>query len=290
MDPNGFPCRADCTFCGDGIIQGSDGESCDDANAISGCRPDQPQKPLDACLNSCQRPLCDDPAKVLLYDETATGKKDVVQLHGRLISDATMEFAGEPFGIELSKRLCSHDQSTSCSSNLDCEALSPGSICTDRVCAHDAATACLVDADCEPLSHGSTCTGVNPASVVFRQILDVGVPHGTPLRWLYRDFLAKKTGGIGLVKIQAKMDPKRCAGGTNDDVVCGSSSDCTGGGSCAGYYIFKLQAFGPADYAVKDMQTRIVQGSQRWAVRGLWQGFPRSWKLDKKSPLLEPWP
>jgi hypothetical protein len=157
------------------------------------------------------------------------------------------------------------------------------------VCAHDAGLPCQVDADCEPLSPGSTCTGVNEASVVFRQMLATGVPHGTLLRWRYRDFLAKNTGGIGLVKIQAKMDPKRCAGGPKDDQECGSSLDCDGG-SCAGYYMFNIQAFGSADFAVKDMQTWIIQGSQRWAVRGLWQGFPHSWILDQKSVLLEPWP
>jgi hypothetical protein len=289
MPPIGTVCRVDCTFCGDGITQIVDGESCDDGNNLSGCRPDKPQKPIDACLNSCLRPLCDDPAKIQLYDEVETGKKDVVALHGRLISDVLMEFDGPPFGIVISKQLCSHDAAAACTSNSDCEALSPGSFCTDRVCAHDGTTPCQLEATCDALQAYSTCTSVNPASIVFSQTLANGVPHGTPLRWRYRDFAAKTNGGIGVVKIQGKMDPKRCAGGPNADQKCQANFDCPSS-SCVGYYIFKLQAYGPADFAAKDMQTRIYQGNERWAVRGLWQSYPHSWKLDKKSIFLEPWP
>jgi uncharacterized repeat protein (TIGR01451 family) len=44
MPPNGNPCRADCTFCGDGMVNGVPGsETCDDGNAINN----------DGCENFC---------------------------------------------------------------------------------------------------------------------------------------------------------------------------------------------------------------------------------------------
>src|SRR4051812_31744105 len=61
---NGARCRADCTYCGDGIVQEGAGESCDDADAVSGCRIDRPEKALDRCLSTCQRPLCGDPSRI----------------------------------------------------------------------------------------------------------------------------------------------------------------------------------------------------------------------------------
>jgi hypothetical protein len=286
--PTGTLCRTDCTFCGDGILQLANGESCDDGNAVSGCRTDKPQKPLDGCLNSCQRPICDDPARIQQFDEPTTGKKDVVQVHARLIADIPVDFAGSSFELEISKRLCSHDATLSCSSDADCSAVS-GSICTDRVCAHDATTPCSADSTCDALAPGSICSLVNDTSVVFRQTLDTGIPLGNLLRWRYRNVLAKTQGGIWFVKVQSKMDPKRCAGGPKDDAICASSQDCPSG-ACVGHYVFKLKAYGDAERAVRDMQTRIIIGSDRWAVRGLWQPFPHAWKLDKKSPLLEPWP
>src|SRR5206468_7332786 len=106
MPPNGNLCRDDCTYCGDGVVQSGDGESCDDGNSVSGCRPDLPQTPLDPCLNSCQAPVCEDPSKITLN----TVKPDQVKAHGRLIVDAgtTVDFGGD-FTFRLSRRLCSHD-------------------------------------------------------------------------------------------------------------------------------------------------------------------------------------
>jgi hypothetical protein len=104
--PNGHPCRDTCTYCGDGKVQLSGGESCDDGNSVSGCRPDQPQKPLDGCLNNCQRPLCDDPSKIKLFDEATTGKKDLIKVHGRLITTVPVDPDLFGFGIEILKRDC----------------------------------------------------------------------------------------------------------------------------------------------------------------------------------------
>jgi hypothetical protein len=92
---------------------------------------------------------------------------------------------------------------------------------------------------------------VHEASVVFRQALPNGVPVGNPLRWRFRDKLAKTTGGIFQVKIQQKLDPKRCAGGSNDDHTCVTNQDCPSGGACVGYYVFKLRAYGDAERAVE---------------------------------------
>jgi hypothetical protein len=283
--PNGGDCRVDCTYCGDGVTQASDNESCDDGNTVSGCRLDKPQKALDGCLNSCQRPICDDPARIQLNDEAATGKHDVVQVHARLITEIPFDFAAQPFELEISRRLCSTDPSKACSSDANCGA----GVCTDRVCAHDNAVLCAADATCDALSPGSTCSGVSEASIVFRQELE-GIPLGNLLRWRYRDVTAKQNGGIWFVKVQSKMEPARCAGGANNDRVCTPNGDTCPDGACVGYYQFKLKAYGDAERAVQDMQTRIIIGGQRWAVRGVWTSYPNAWKLNQKSPLLEPWP
>src|SRR5262245_39618346 len=91
---HGAPCRIDCTYCGDGLVQAP--ETCDDANTVSGCRPDLPQKPLDACLNSCTQPICADPQKIKFGTSM-----DVVAVHGRLMTDATLDLANEHFVVQL---------------------------------------------------------------------------------------------------------------------------------------------------------------------------------------------
>jgi hypothetical protein len=288
--PNGTLCRVNCTFCGDGVLQTSNGESCDDGNSVSGCRVDKPQKPLDGCLNSCNLPICDDPARIQLFDEVKTGKKDVVQLHARLITGNTTEIDGPSFTMEIARRICTHDASLVCSDDADCAAEQPGATCTDRVCTHDASKLCSTDAQCAALSSGSTCTAQAEQSVVFRTTLPQGVPVGNPLRWRFRDLTAKNNGGMYQVKVMSKLDPKRCAGGSNDDHTCVTNQDCPGDGACVGYYVFKLRAYGDAERAVSDMQTRITIGNETWAIRGLWSKYPNAYKLNKKSPLLETYP
>jgi cysteine-rich repeat protein len=91
-------CRLDCTSCGDGVVQPNDDEVCDDGNTISGCRTDQPQKPLDDCLHNCTEPICADPARISF----GKGERpDLYYFHGRLIADEALDFAGKHFVIEL---------------------------------------------------------------------------------------------------------------------------------------------------------------------------------------------
>ncbi len=77
--PNGNSCRADCTFCGDGIVQAP--ESCDDGNSDQ-CDPVHPQKPVqgDTCNNQCAGLICKDPSSIKL-----TSGSDVFKAHGVLI-------------------------------------------------------------------------------------------------------------------------------------------------------------------------------------------------------------
>jgi hypothetical protein len=91
-------CRLDCTACGDGVVQANNTETCDDGNTISGCRTDQPQRPLDSCLNNCNEPICADPAKISFGRDP---KLDVFQFHGRLISDVPVDFVDRHFVVEL---------------------------------------------------------------------------------------------------------------------------------------------------------------------------------------------
>jgi len=90
-------CRADCTRCGDGVVQASAGESCDDANTVSGCNPAKPAQPLDACQNNCTQPICADPSKIVL-----TTPADSFTSHGRLIvADTVPDPTTRPFLLEL---------------------------------------------------------------------------------------------------------------------------------------------------------------------------------------------
>ena len=46
--PDGFTCRADCTYCGDCNVDASDGEECDDGNNVNG----------DGCSATCTKEVC----------------------------------------------------------------------------------------------------------------------------------------------------------------------------------------------------------------------------------------
>jgi hypothetical protein len=262
--PGGQLCRADCTFCGDAVVQAVDGETCDDGNTVSGCSADKPQRPLDACLNSCQYPICDDPSKIKLSDEATTGKKDLVQVHGRLITASEYQFESEDFRIRITRRVCANDPSVVCASDAVCDAMLPGSICTQS----------------------------DPASLVFETSLPAGtIPHLRPLSWKYKNKLAKTDGGIYALKVVSKMRTPLCAGGSLDGGKCMLGDDrCPDGGACVGYYKFAFKAYGDAERAVSDMETQVFVGSRAWAVRGIWVRLSTSWKLFKKSTFLDPWP
>jgi hypothetical protein len=254
--PNNNVCRNDCTYCGDLITQAGDGEICDDGNSVSGCRPDRPQLALDACLNNCQFPICEDPSRIQLYSD----RNDVVQVHGRLMAPATIDFVNGDFTVRISR----------------------------RVCTHDASVVCSTDEECDALSSGSTCTSDDPTSQVFEQSIAGSAIDGNGKRWKYRNPAAKTAGGLYQLKITAKTKKKVCGGGTNDGARCTTAADCAQG-SCVGYYVLKLKAYGTVGSAVSDMQTQIYGGGYGWAVRGIWQQLPKGWRLYKKSVLLDPW-
>jgi len=284
MPPNNNPCRDDCTYCGDGVVQSGDGESCDDGNSVSGCRPDRPQQALDPCLNSCQAPICEDPSKITLN----TDKPDQVKAHGRLIVDAgtTVDFGGD-FTFRLSRRVCSHDPSlTTCSSNDDCPA---GSMCTNLACSHDTSVLCETSAECDALSAGSTCTTLSPDSIVFEEVLPPGsIEEGNAAKWAYRNLAAKTAGGIYAMNITGKLRGS-CASGANDGAKCTSASECPSG-ACLAYYKLKIKAYGDVQNATADMQTQIVAGTSKWGVRGVWEQLSRGWRLSRKSEFLDPYP
>ena len=94
MLPNGQPCRADCTYCGDAVKNGS--ETCDDGNSVTGCSITQPQKPADDCQNTCTFAICKDPAKITLAEWI-----DRYDVHGRLPSTTLVDFASNELVVEL---------------------------------------------------------------------------------------------------------------------------------------------------------------------------------------------
>jgi hypothetical protein len=92
----GVLCRADCTFCGDNVVQPQDGETCDDGNTVEGCN--HKGFPLDACQNNCTPPVCKDPTKALLSTSI-----DKFTFHGRLVYTGPVNFANNRFVIEVTK-------------------------------------------------------------------------------------------------------------------------------------------------------------------------------------------
>ncbi len=75
--PGDVKCRPDCTFCGDGVVQGGHGETCDDGNLLSGCTPGRPNVPLDGCQNVCTAAICRAPSMIRL-----TGSKNAFTMRG----------------------------------------------------------------------------------------------------------------------------------------------------------------------------------------------------------------
>src|SRR5262249_17078456 len=59
---------------------------------------DLPQKALDGCLNSCTEPICADPSKVKFGTNL---NPDLVTVHGRLVTDASLDIANEHFVVQL---------------------------------------------------------------------------------------------------------------------------------------------------------------------------------------------
>ncbi len=97
--PGEVKCRQDCTFCGDAVLQTSDGETCDDANLVSGCDPLHPTRPLDACQTSCTPPICQDPARI-----RNAGGIGTLSVHGRIEPVApatTLDPSTADFVVEL---------------------------------------------------------------------------------------------------------------------------------------------------------------------------------------------
>ena len=98
--PNGNICRPDCTVCGDGVVQMSDGEQCDDGNSAE-CDPAHPQKPApgDSCNNMCAGLICKDPSKIKL-----TNGIDMFKSHGVIVPLAgqPIDFSGGLVTISLS--------------------------------------------------------------------------------------------------------------------------------------------------------------------------------------------
>jgi hypothetical protein len=97
--PGQVTCRLDCTSCGDAVKQTSDGETCDDGNFVTGCDPQHPTQPLDACQTSCTPPICQDPAKIRYVNGVG-----ILDVHGRIepVAPATaLDPAAATFVVEL---------------------------------------------------------------------------------------------------------------------------------------------------------------------------------------------
>ena len=89
--PNGNPCRADCTYCGDAIVNGPPGtETCDDANADD----------RDSCRNTCLGRLGKDPGSIVFHGSQRP--TDRLQIHGVAFSRLPVNTDGLVVVVRLS--------------------------------------------------------------------------------------------------------------------------------------------------------------------------------------------
>ena len=243
--------------CGDGILQPAQGESCDDGNTVSGCKTEKPEVPLDGCLNTCQRPICGDPSRVREWDESATGRKDAVDLHVRLVSDVNervFDFDQHPFEVEILHRACSQDDTRSCATDSDC-----------------------------------TGAGSCVTRTILNETVPGGIPDGNPPRWRYRNTRAKTEGGIYSIKLLEKIDQPRCAGGSWDGERCDINLRCPEDAACVDYYLLEMKAYVDTNRTASDLQTVVEVAGNRWAARGLWTPTKNGWRFGKKDTRLPPW-
>ncbi len=90
MPPNGNPCRADCTFCGDGIVNGPPGtETCDDANVDD----------RDSCRNTCVGRLRRDPGSITFHGTSRP--TDRLEVSGVVVTRLPVD----PNGLLITVRL-----------------------------------------------------------------------------------------------------------------------------------------------------------------------------------------
>jgi hypothetical protein len=88
-------CRQDCTFCGDGVTQPQDAETCDDGNILEGCIKND-SFPIDGCRNDCSLHICRDPTKAVF-----AATIDKFTFHGRLTSTSMVDFGAGHFAVQL---------------------------------------------------------------------------------------------------------------------------------------------------------------------------------------------
>jgi hypothetical protein len=97
VDPMQETCRNDCTFCGDGIIDAADQESCDDGlNNVKDCSEVNPTGKVTVCQTNCTAAICRDPAKI-----TLGSVMDRFDLHLRLSSASDIDFTAGSFVVQL---------------------------------------------------------------------------------------------------------------------------------------------------------------------------------------------
>jgi cysteine-rich repeat protein len=89
--PNGNPCRADCTFCGDAIVNGPPGtETCDDANADD----------RDSCQNDCLGRFRRDPGTITFHGTSRPN--DRLKVNGVVVTRLPVSTEGLTITVRLS--------------------------------------------------------------------------------------------------------------------------------------------------------------------------------------------
>jgi hypothetical protein len=307
-------CR--CPHCGDGIVN-QPSEECDGdatgqcANGV--CQPDCTFATCGNCMLDAGE-QCDPPNREIcnnLIDDDGDGKlncDDTDCTPGRTCKHADAAVNALVSGLACASStdcngLCSHDLTTSCTSDAQCGALATGSFCvTGAKCTcPDTAPGGFetCGAACTPV-FGCRCIHNDPARITFAKTpggLDLYKVHG---RFLFDDamdppadgFTILLTNAAGII-YQGTLRPGDLVGRPGSFTFTDRGAK-TGTGLRDGLYkvsvrlktvkgavnyVFKAQAYGDLSSASAFMTTQVIAGNNTASLSAEWTRTAKGWTL-----------
>jgi len=282
--PNGV-CQPDCTYAACGNCTLDPGEQCD---------PPNPE--------ICNNLVDDDGDGKLNCDDTDCTPGRTCKHAGNPTINALVSGLACAASRDCNSR-CSHDLSRSCTTDAECNALSPGAFCISGakcICPDVAPSGFQTcGGTCGPV-FGCRCIHNDPARIQFART--PGQPgvlrvHG---RFLFDGtmnppadgftFVLAKAGGI---IYQGTLRPGDLVG-TGSRFIFLDRGAAQGAGTRDGIYrvtvilktiagsvnyVFKLQAYGDFSGAASEMTSQVIAGQNTASVAGIWSPTRHGWKL-----------
>ncbi len=269
---NGQPCRSDCTYCGDTVID--TGEQCDDGNSID----------TDACRNKCTLPTCGDG---IVDQGEACDDGNLVDGDG-CDSDCQIEgVCGDGIVQEALGEKCEPPNTATC--DATCQ---PLEICLDLEDNDgDGAIDCLdPDCDCLPIGrdpgairfgrpgsgdlfavHGSLDPGISNLDPTTDQISFLLTnANGKVYELVIPADTAKKIGA-NVFRFRDRTAVRKRSGLARFDLRYYPRRD---------NYTFVVKVYGDLTKAtVADMAVQLAIGDDGFLNQSTWKPLPKGWKL-----------